>query len=248
MRCLLVAPIAAALVLAVTPLAAFSQARQPMPGPSPTIPPAPSTSGNVPTQQTVKDPTSGYSTTSTTTTPGLEPTAPPPTYLPNPPSTGNPFPTQDLLIDARNAVERAQVTNPLAATAAAAAYTQAVGRYLASDDAGARTAAAQAIAQSAVPSLVSVNAAAPTSALVVHATANPFTWTDTQTMDAETFLGLAQDALGTCAATGTARTAAQQSLANAQAELAQHHPHEVRTAALATINACAGGTSQPVAL
>ena len=247
MRRLLAVPIVVALVLAVTPLAVFSQTKQPAPGPSPTIPPAPSTSGKVPTEQTVKDPTAGYSTDSTTTTPGLATATPPPTYLPDPPPVGSPYPTDDLLIDALNAVERAQVTNSAAATTAAATYTQAVGRYAAHDNAGARSAAAQAIAETAVPSLVSVNAAPPASAFIVHTTANPFTWTDTQTVDAETFLGIARDTLGTCAATGAARTAAQQSFVNAQAALALHHPLDVRTASIATINACAGGTSQPVA-
>jgi len=233
--------------LALFPLAADAQA-SPAPGPTPTIPPGPSTSGKVPTEQTVKDTQAGYSTTSTTSTPGVALPTPPPMILPNPPSTGNPYPTPDLLIDALNAVERAQVTNPDAATTAAATYTQAIGRYLASDAPGARAAAAQAIAEAAVPSLVDVYSATPAPALIVHATANPFTWTDTPTVDAESFLGLARDTLGTCAATGTALTGAQQSFASAQAALAAHHPIDARNASIATINACAGGSSQPVTL
>jgi len=185
---------------------------------------------------------------STTSTPGVMLPTPAPTVLPNPPSVGTPYPTQDLLIDALNAVQRAQVTDPAAATLAAATYTQAIGRYLAGDTAGARAAAAQAIAQSATPSLIDVNAAVPSPALIVRTRANPFTWTDTPTIDAESFLGLASDSLATCAATGTALTAAQQSLAAAQAALAAHHPLDVRQAAIATLNACAGGTSQPFAL
>jgi len=235
----------AIIVLALAPLAADAQA-SPAPAPTATVPPMPSLSGPVPTEQTVHDTQAGYSTTSTTTTPGVQQPTPPPMVLPNPPAAGTPYPTQDLLIDALNAAERAQVTNPAAATLAAATYTQAVGRYLANDNAGARAAAAQAIAQAAVPSLIDVNAAVPAPALIVRPSMNPFTWTDTPTMDAQTFLGLASDALGTCAATGAALTAAQQSFATAQAALAAHHPHDVRTAAIATINACAGGTSQPV--
>jgi hypothetical protein len=233
--------------LALLPLAANAQA-SPAPGPTPTLPPPPSTSGKVPTEQTVQDKQAGYSTTSTTTTPGVEQATPPPTYLPNPPQTGNPFPTQNLLIDALNAVERAQVTNPDASLTAAATYTQAVGRYLASDDPGARAAAAQAIAEAAVPSLVDVYSAAPAPALIVHATQHPFTWTDTPTTDADSYLGLARESLATCAATGSALTAAQQSFASAQAAVAAHRPIDARTASIATINACAGGDSQPVAL
>jgi hypothetical protein len=241
------ASVIAFFTLALLPLAASAQSR-PAPGPTPTLPPPPSTSGTVPTEQTVKDAQAGYSTTSTTTTPGVDQPAPPPMYLPNPPQTGNPYPTQNLLIDALNAVQRAQVTNPVAAMTASATYTQAVGRYLAGDSAGARTAAAQAIAEAAVPSLVDVYAATPAPALIVHATQHPFTWTDTPTTDAETYVGVARNALGTCAATGTDLTSAQGAFANAQSALAAHHPLDARMNAVITINACAGGTSQPVAL
>jgi|GEM_PF-6043801 len=237
----------ALIALALMPVVADAQA-SPQPGPTPTFPPAPSTSGNAPTAQTVKDPESGYSTTSTTTTPGIVQATPAPMYLPNPPSTGNPYPTPDLLIDALNAVERAQVTNSDAAMTAAGTYTQAIGRYLAGDGSGARAAAAQAIAEAAVPSLINVGGATPTPAFIVRATANPFTWTDTPTTDAESYLGLARDALATCAATGSALSTAQQTFTTAQAALAAHHPIDVRTAAIATINACAGGSSQAVAL
>ena len=241
------ASVIAVIALSTAPLAASAQT-VPAPQPATKLPPAPTTNGPAPTNQTVHDATSGYSTTSTTSTPGVQQPPPPPAYLPDAPSTGNPYPTHDLLIDALNAVERQQVTNPDQAPTAAADYTQAVNRYAAHDYAGARTYAAQAIADAALPSFVNVNAATPTPAYVQHATANPFTWTDTPTVDAESFLGLARDALARCAATGDALTAAQKTFAAAQADLAAHQPIATRDASIATLNACAGGTSQPVAL
>lgn len=178
--------------------------------------------------------------TSTTTTPDLAAPTPPPAYVAAPPPRGNPQPTADLLIDSLNAVERAQVTNPAAATTAAATYARAMSRYEAHDSAGARGAAAQAISEANVPAFAAAGAALPAAAILPRPAAAAFTWTDTQTMDAESFLGLAQDAFSRCTASGATLASAQQSLASAQANLAAHKPDAARDAALATINGCAG--------